>query len=178
MVLVAGHGSADAPPCDLTIVCGSPAGERRSRMPRSSPARGPRPASCRLGLHQRAHPRCRRPARLPHRRNPAPRARLRDYTPLATRPPTKSLAHESPTLSDRAAGRIGHRATPRAAFAGRIARPSAVSGSHLARTRDRGAGFPHRGLGSHRPRGGTQAEENSGIVQQGQLLRGNSTACP
>jgi len=44
MVLVAGHGSADAPPCDVTIVCGGPAGERRSRIPRCSPARGPRSA--------------------------------------------------------------------------------------------------------------------------------------
>ena len=42
--------------------------------------------------------------------------------------------------------------------------------------RDRGPGLsPHRGLGSHRPRGGTQTDPNPGISQRDQRVGGNST---
>jgi hypothetical protein len=63
--------------------------------------------------------------------------------PLATRPPTKALAHESPTLSERAAGRIGHRVSPRAAFAGWDRQPQRrFPFLPLARPRTGGRGFP------------------------------------
>jgi len=49
----------------------------------------------------------------------------------------------------------------------------------LTRTWDRGRGCsPHRGLGSHGPRGGTRTENNRGIVQQYQTPGRNSPACP
>jgi hypothetical protein len=72
LTVVARHGFAAAPPSDVTIVCGGPGWRRRSRMPLCSPSCAASIRLCRLGLHRRAHPRCRRPARLPRRHNPAP----------------------------------------------------------------------------------------------------------
>jgi hypothetical protein len=55
--------------------------------------------------------------------------------------------------------------SPRPTARGRIARPSAGLGSHLARCGRGAEGFPPTGgLGSHRPRGGTGTDSNSGIV--------------
>jgi hypothetical protein len=65
LTVVARHGFADAPPCDVTIVCGGPAVERRSGMEPCSPSCAASPASYRLGLHRRVHPRRRGPARRP-----------------------------------------------------------------------------------------------------------------
>src|SRR4029077_6796992 len=74
-------------------------------------------------------PRPATPTRVPS--SPAP--------PRPARPRGKALAPRDSPPPDRPAQ------TPRPVDAGRIARPSAGSGSHLPRTRDRGVGFPPTG---------------------------------
>jgi hypothetical protein len=110
---------------------------------------------------------------LPRRRNPAG---SETTAPLATRPPTKVLARESPPLTDRAAGRIGHRITRGLPSPAGIASPSAVSRSSV-RPAGTGAGVsPTEGLGSHNRQGvpGLQKLLNSSSACEkvGATLRG------
>ena len=101
------------------------------------------------------------PPRSPQPDTPRPRARGAIPAPCHSPPPDR------PTRS------------PRPSAAGRIAKPSAGFGSHLGADAGGGPGLsPTGGLGSHRPRGGTRTEANSGIIQHDQRLGGNSLACP
>jgi hypothetical protein len=87
-------------------------------------------------------------------------------------------ARDKPAPSLTAAG-IGPPNLGSVAAGGRIASPSAGSGSHLASRATGGPGVsPHRGALGPIARGGTRTDPNPGIVQWDQRVAGNSAACP